>query len=167
MGVVACNGHDTPAFWDALKNGRHGIATLPNIAPDQHGTTFGGAVALDDTEVAGGDKRAARRKDRFVLLALKAAREAMQMAGQADGNWDDPFKVATIVGSGIGGLNTIETELRNFIDRGSPGQPVLVPKMIVDSAAGDISTHTEQKARTTASRPPVRLLRTVSVILSN
>ena len=140
MGVVACNGHDTPAFWDALKNGRHGIATLPNIAADQHGTTFGGAVALDDTEVADGDKRAARRKDRFVLLALKAAREAMLQAGQADGNWDDPFKVATIVGSGIGGLNTIETELRNFIDRGARRvSPFLVPKMIVDSAAGDIS----------------------------
>ena len=140
MGVVACNGHDTASFWDALQAGRHGIATLPSISPDAHGTTFGGAVDLDDVALADGDKRAARRKDRFVLLALKAAREAMEQAGHADGEWEDPFKIATIVGSGIGGLKTIESELRNFIDRGARRvSPFLVPKMIVDSAAGDIS----------------------------
>ena len=56
------------------------------LLPDQHGTTFGGAVNLDDTALADGDKRAARRKDRFVLVGLKsgqrshAARQAMLMA---------------------------------------------------------------------------------------
>ena len=66
-GVRACNGHDTASFIDALKHGRHGIARLEGM--DQHATRFAGTVKLDNETLAG-DKRTARRKDRFVLLAL-------------------------------------------------------------------------------------------------
>ena len=64
----------------------------------------------------------------------------MKSSGLDYKNWADPFRVATIVGSGIGGLQTIEDELKVMTDRGPHRvSPFLVPKMIVDSAAGDIS----------------------------
>ncbi len=139
MGALACNGVNVPEFWDALSNGRHGIAPLTGFTT-VHATTFGGQVKLDDLALAKGDRRTARRKDRFVLLALVAAEEAMVQAGFTGKDWADPFKVATIIGSGIGGLGTIETEHTTLIQRGPTRvSPFLVPKMIVDSAAGDVS----------------------------
>ncbi|HYE06092.1 MAG TPA: beta-ketoacyl-ACP synthase II [Planctomycetota bacterium] len=139
LGVVACNGLDVASFWDAIKAGRHGIATLPALV-GKYTTTFGGAVALDNLALAGGDTKIARRKDRFVLLGLKAAAEAMADCGLDYKNWKNPFRVATIVGSGIGGLATIEEEHTTLMQRGATRvSPMLVPKMIVDSSAGDIS----------------------------
>jgi beta-ketoacyl-acyl-carrier-protein synthase II len=142
MGVLACNGLDVPSYWDALQNGRHGIANLTNLDVTNHKTKFGGQVAHSNEQLATmfGDAKAARRKDRFVLLSLVAAAEAMKMAGFKGKDWADPFRVATIVGSGIGGLSTIEGEHEVFRTRGPHRvSPFLVPKMIVDSAAGDIS----------------------------
>ena len=145
MGIVACNGLDVPSFWDALTNGRQGIGPITLIDPTAHGTKFAGQVPLDNLTLAGGDRKIQRRKDRFVLLALKAAAEAVAMANfpkGADGKpaWKDPFRVATIMGAGIGGLSTIEEEHKTLLERGpSRVSPMLVPKMIVDSSAGDVS----------------------------
>jgi len=142
MGVLACNGRDTASYWDALKNGRHGIAALTHVDVENHKTKFGGQVNINNLELATalGDPKGARRKDRFVLLALTAAAEAMKSSGLDYKNWADPFRVGTIVGSGIGGLQTIEDEVKVMTDRGPHRvSPFLVPKMIVDSAAGDIS----------------------------
>lgn len=145
MGIVACNGLDVPSFWDALTNGRHGIGPITLIDAANHGTKFAGQVPLDNLALAGGDRKMVRRKDRFVLLALKAAAEAVAMANfpkGADGKpaWKDPFRVATIMGAGIGGLATIEEEHKTLLERGpSRVSPMLVPKMIVDSSAGDVS----------------------------
>ena len=139
MGVLACNGLTVAEFWDALKNGRHGIGPIQGLSRP-HTTTFAGQIRLDDLALANGDRRIARRKDRFVHLALRAAAEAMKMSGLDYKNWKDPFRVATIIGAGIGGLGTIEAEHDVLRDRGPTRvSPFLVPKMIVDSAAGDVS----------------------------
>lgn len=142
MGVLACNGKDVASYWEALQAGRHGIGPITHIDTEKHKTKFGGQVTLSNAELAAiiGDPKAARRKDRFVLLALVAAAEAMRSSGIDFKNWPDPFRVATIVGSGIGGLQTIEDEVKVMVERGPHRvSPFLVPKMIVDSAAGDIS----------------------------
>ncbi len=140
MGVLACNGTDVASYWDALISGRHGIAPITTIDTTHFETKFAGAVPLDNLALAGGDRKQARRKDRYQLLALKAAVEALASSGIPPKSWADPFRVATIVGSGIGGLQTIEEEHTTLMQRGpSRVSPMLVPKMIVDSAAGDIS----------------------------
>ncbi len=140
MGVLACNGLNTNEFWDALKAGRHGIATFTEIDVSNHKTKFGGVVHLDNTGLVIGDLKQAKRKDRFVLLALKAAHEAMESSGLDYKNWENPFRVGCVVGSGIGGLKTIQEEYATMLQRGPTRvSPFLVPKMIVDSAAGDIS----------------------------
>jgi len=138
-GVLACNGTDSASFWDALVNGRHGIGPITRFDASNYATHFAGEVPLSDEELADGDTRVVRRKDRFVLLALRAAREALGASG-FDGQWADPFRVGVIVGSGIGGLTTIEHEHSVLLERGPRRvSPFLIPRMIVDSAAGDIS----------------------------
>jgi 3-oxoacyl-[acyl-carrier-protein] synthase II len=140
MGVLACNGNDLPSFWDALKHGRHGVAPITTMDMAAFETKFAGVVGVSNADLTVGDKKNARRKDRFVHLAIKAAVEAMGMSGLDHKNWKNPFRVATVIGSGIGGLQTIAEEVTVLGTRGpSRVSPFLVPKMIVDSAAGDIS----------------------------
>lgn len=140
MGALACNGLDVPSFWNALKEGRHGIGPITRLDVSKHQTKFGGQVPLESAQLVIGDPKQVRRKDRFVLLALRAAHEAMTSSGLDWKNWSDPYRVATIIGAGVGGLMTIEEEYKTFLERG-PGRvsAMLVPKMIVDSAAGDVS----------------------------
>ncbi|TVR11447.1 MAG: beta-ketoacyl-[acyl-carrier-protein] synthase II [Planctomycetota bacterium] len=142
-GALASNGSDSASYWQALLAGTSGIGPITQFDHSNHGTHFAGEVKLSDGELAeafGGDAKTARRKDRFVLLVLKAAHEAMQASGLDYRNWADPFRVGVIVGAGIGGLKTIEGEVAVLNDRGPRRvSPFLVPKMIVDSAAGDIS----------------------------
>jgi 3-oxoacyl-[acyl-carrier-protein] synthase II len=140
MGVVACNGATVPAYWDSLQAGRHGIGPITAIRVDDLGTRFAGSVPIDNVALAGGDTKVARRKDRFVLLALKACAEAMADAGITGKDWADPFRIGCVAGSGIGGIQTIEDEHKVLLERGpSRVSPMLVPKMIVDSVAGDLS----------------------------
>ncbi len=140
MGVLAANGIGVDAFWSATTAGRGGIGPTTRIDPEQHATSFCGEVDLDDVELTDGDRRGARRKDRYSLLAIKAAAEAMAMAGLEKGSLSDPFRIGVVVGSGIGGLRTIELEHAAFVEKGPRRvSAFLVPKMIVDSAAGDIS----------------------------
>ena len=142
-GVATCNALNTADYWQALQNGKSGISPITHFDTEAFGTHFGGQVPMTDLELAeefSGDGKAARRKDRFVLLALKAAKEAMDNSGLDYQNWADPFRVGVIVGAGIGGLTTIENEVNVMNERGPRRvSPFLVPKMIVDSAAGDIS----------------------------
>lgn len=143
VGVLTCNGNNRDEFWDALVAGRHGIGPITQFDASNHGTHFAGEVKRTTVELAeaiGGDGKTARRKDRFVLLALAAAKEAMDNAGLENHGWADPFRVGVIVGAGIGGLRTIEENLEVLHKRGPHRvSPFMVPKMIVDSAAGDIS----------------------------
>ncbi len=140
MGVLTCNGQSIDSFWDALQNGRQGIGPITMIKADDLDTRFAGQVPLDNLALSGGDKKMERRKDRFVLLALKAAAEAMAHSGLDYKNWKDPFRVATVIGSGIGGLQTMEDQMLLMQERGpSRVSPMLIPRMISDSAAGDVS----------------------------
>ena len=140
MGALACNGANVASMWSAVCAGRHGIVPITWFDASQHATRFAGRVPLDQAQLAGDEPKLARRKDRFVLLALRAAQEAMAMAGLTRDSWADPFRVCTVIGSGIGGMQTIEEEHATFLSRG-PGRvsPMLVPKMIINSAAGDVS----------------------------
>ena len=139
-GAVSPLGMDAAAFIARSTNGESGIANITAFPTAELETRFAGVVPEDDLLLAGGDRRMAHRKDRFVLLAMRAAREAVAHAGLDPGRWPDPFRVGVVIGTGIGGMVTLNREVQVMQNRG-PGRvsPFLIPRMISNMASGDIA----------------------------
>jgi 3-oxoacyl-[acyl-carrier-protein] synthase II len=138
MGVVSPVGIGVSAFWDSLKAGRSGIHDITAFDVAEYTTRFGGYIdEFDPSAVI--DRKEQRRMSRFQQMAMVAAAEAMADSGLeiTDANAE---RVGVIVGSGIGGLHTMEEQTGVLLARGpSRISPLLVPMMIVDLAAGHIS----------------------------
>ena len=138
MGVVAPNGNDVGAFWDALVNGRSGIGPIALFDAAEHKVKIAGQVKdFDLSSIL--EPKEARRTDRFVQFALYASMQATQDAG-LDPAREDPERVGVIFGSGIGGIGTMETQHSILKERGPRRvSPFFVPMMICDMSAGMIS----------------------------
>jgi 3-oxoacyl-[acyl-carrier-protein] synthase II len=139
VGVVTPTGVGTEAMWDSLANGRSGISAIEHFDASAYTTRFGGYIKdFDPGDVL--DKKEARRMARFQQFAMVAADEAMRDAGLAEIDEALGLRAGCIVGSGIGGIGTMEEQHAILLERGpSRVTPFLVPMMIVDLAAGHIS----------------------------
>jgi len=138
MGVVSCVGNNVPDFWAALKAGKSGLGRITLFDASGFDSKIAGEVkGLDFTRFL--EPKEVKRTDRFILLACAAADEAIRDAG-IDMNAIDPARCGVIIGSGIGGIATLEAEHAKLMSRG-PGRvsPFLIPMMIPDMAAGIIS----------------------------
>jgi 3-oxoacyl-[acyl-carrier-protein] synthase II len=123
-GVVTSLGEGADAFFDALLEGRSGIVD-------------GLSDCRDFDPEAHIDPRAARRMDRFTQLGLVASLEAAAEAGVSD---CDPDRIAVILGTGIGGLTTLQEQCTSFLERGERGvSPNFVPMMMPNAAAGQVA----------------------------
>jgi 3-oxoacyl-[acyl-carrier-protein] synthase II len=138
MGVVSPIGIGVEAYWDSLKNGRSGVGLLTFFDTADYPCKI-------DAEVKGFepekyiDKKTIRRMDRFTQFALAAADMAVRDAGLDTGKVD-PERVGVIVGSGIGGLSTIEEEHTVLRERGARRvSPFLIPRLIPNIAPGEIA----------------------------
>lgn len=138
MGAVSASGLNVGEFWDNMKNGRCGISPIESFdVTDCEVKVAAEAKNYDPLQYF--DKRELRRTDRFTQFALVAADEAMKDCG-TDFSDLDPYRVGVIVGSGIGGFHSIETEYRKFMEKGGNRVSVFfVPMMIINMAAGSIS----------------------------
>jgi 3-oxoacyl-[acyl-carrier-protein] synthase II len=139
IGVVTCTGVGTEAMWDSLVHGRSGIKPIEHFDVSEYPTRFAGYI--DDFDPGSNvDKKEARRMSRFQQFSMVAAAEAMRDAGLEEIPEELAPRAGCIVGSGIGGLGTMEEQTAILNERG-PGRisPFLVPMMIVDLAAGQIS----------------------------
>src|SRR5262249_3356051 len=128
-------------FWHGLCAGRSGIGLIEQFDTSAFKVKFGGEVKNFKPETFL-DARTARRLDRFAQFALAAAVLAVQDSGIDFAGLKDPYRAGTIVGSGIGGLNEFEEQHSNYRDKG-PGRisPFVIPKMIANAAAGNVSIH--------------------------
>ena len=138
MGVVTPIGIGKEAFWDSLKNGRSGVGRLTLFDASDY-------TCQIDAEVKGFqpedyiEKKTIRRMDRFTQFAYAAADMAIRDAG-LDSAKVDPDRVGIIVGTGIGGLSTIEEEHSVLLKRGARRvSPFLIPKLISNMAPGEIA----------------------------
>jgi len=123
-GVVTSLGEGADAFFDALVAGRSGIVD-----------GLSAATAFDPEQHI--DPRAARRMDRFTQFGLVAALEA---AAEGAVSECDPDRVAVLLGTGVGGLNTLQEQLISFLERGERGvSPNFVPMMMPNAAAGHVA----------------------------
>ncbi len=139
MGCVTCTGIGVDSLWDSLSAGRSGITPITHFDASAYPTRFSGYVHdFDPSAVL--DSKEARRMSRFQQFAVVAADEALRDAGLEAIDEELAPRAGCIVGSGIGGLQTMEEQSALVAERG-PGRtsPFLVPMMIVDLAAGHIS----------------------------
>ena len=141
LGVLSCIGNDVKTFWDNLKNGVCGIDYITEFPTDNLVVKIGGMIRNFNPEEYGMDKPFVRKQDPFTVFAMASAYQAMQDSGLVSGENIDPARLATYVGSGIGGFQTIQRELEKFFEDSS-GQwisPNFVPTMISDMAGGQIA----------------------------
>ncbi len=140
FGAVSPLGGDAPTFLRRMRLGHSGVASITAFDTSALETRFAAAVPLTDEELADGDRRQVRRKDRFVLMALRATREALAHAGLVARAWADPYRVAVQIGTGIGGIGTLTRELGTLLERGAGRvSPFLIPRMIGNMASGDVA----------------------------
>ena len=138
MGLITSVGNTPETFWNSVVNGKSGIKTLTGLNPDEYTSKVAGQV-LDFDPLKYFDAKDARRIDRFSQFAVAAAEHAVEDS-KLDMTKENPTRVGVMVGSGIGGLATIEEAHARLLKRGPRGvSPFLIPKMIVDLAAGHIS----------------------------
>ncbi len=140
IGAVSPVGLNVAENWDAIVAGRSGIAPITHF--DAAGRGFGTQIAA---EVKGFDPtirlttKEVRRMDRVIQLAVVAAFEAVESAGLAI-TPENADRIGVIVGSGIGGLATLEQQAQVLAERGPKRvSPFLIPMMIADMPAGQIS----------------------------
>lgn len=135
LGAVSCIGGDVTAIWNNIKAGKGGIAPITHFDTEGHTATIAGEVKDLDVE-RWADPKEIKRMDRYAQFAMVAAAQAMEDSGYVvdDSNSE---RVGVVVGSGIGGITTLEAEQEKYAARGPKRvSPLLVPMMIGDMAAG-------------------------------
>ena len=139
IGLLTPVGRGAGKVFDALCRGESGIHAVPAEDPLRQGVeVVGSAPQVTPAEVLKpGEGRAV---DRFILLALAAAEDAMADAGLEVGGNADPERVGVVVGSGAGGLATFEDQSRGRIERGRAAvSPYLLPGFLPNMAAARIA----------------------------
>jgi 3-oxoacyl-[acyl-carrier-protein] synthase II len=142
IGAISDLGGDAATTIDAMVNGRSGVGPIQSSAfdpwKDEWAVTIGGEVKDFDPSVVV-DVREARRIDRFSLLGMAAAKEAVEHSG-VDFGAIDPLRAGAVIGSGIGGIGTIEDGV-NLLSKRGPRRlsPFTVPRLMVNSCAGHVS----------------------------
>ena len=139
LGTVTDVGNTVPEFWNALIEGKSGIGPITLFTPTpEWSVTFAGEVRNLQPEKRI-DPKSIQRMDRFSVFGMCAAEEAVADSGM-DFSQGDPYRYGVAIGSGIGGIDTIEVGLRKLFDRGPRSvSPFVVPKLMVNALAGNVS----------------------------
>ncbi|MEG2809814.1 MAG: beta-ketoacyl-ACP synthase II, partial [Akkermansia sp.] len=139
IGVVSPLGNDFKSTWEGLKTGRNGIDLIKSMDTTDYPAKIAGEVKDFDPTPFFSSPKDARRVDRYTHFAVAAAKMAVQDAG-LDVDAEDKTRVGVMIGSGIGGLGTLETQYKMLLERG-PGRvsPFMIPYMISNIASGIIA----------------------------
>jgi 3-oxoacyl-[acyl-carrier-protein] synthase II len=142
LGVITPIGNTVDDFWNGLLAGKSGAGRLTAFDPSRFSSQIAAEVKNFDPKQFMSDKEL-RRFDRFVRFGLGASKLAVENGG-LDLDKEDTNRIGVYVGSGIGGLHTIEKELTAYHQRGpekgpSKITPFLIPMLIANMAAGHIS----------------------------
>ncbi len=138
MGAVSPIGNTAEEMWQSARDGRCGIGPITHFDTSPHKVKLAGEVKdLDVTRYI--DKREARRMDLFTQYAMVAAIQAYEDSGIVYENID-PTRFGVDISSGIGGINTVESEYERGQQRGFDRvSPFFVPMDICNLAAGNVA----------------------------
>lgn len=139
MGAITPLGNDVASFWDGLISGRSGIRRVEAFETDGYPCKVGGEVlGFDPGDYM--DPKDAKRNDRYTQFAVAASRMAMENARLKAADLEDPVRFGCIVGSGIGGLDTIEKQTFRLWENGPRRvSPFMIPMLIGNMASGVVA----------------------------
>jgi 3-oxoacyl-[acyl-carrier-protein] synthase II len=135
LGVITSIGHDAETYWASLLAGRCGIQRVTQFDPTDYACQIGAEVRdWDVTQHM--DPKEARRNDRYTHFGFVAAKQAVKDAG-LDMAGEDSERVGVVIGSGIGGMNTYEAQLKVLAERGPRKvSPFTIPSLIGNICSG-------------------------------
>ncbi len=141
LGVVSPVGNDAETAWQNVLAGRSGIGPITHFDVSDFSTRFGGCVKDFDASPYLPPKEQ-RKIDPFMHYGIAAAHQAIRQAG-LDGPAYGPERVGVAIGSGIGGIGTIEANYEKYRQAESPrkSSPFFVPGSIINMISGHVSIH--------------------------
>ncbi len=149
MGAVTPIGNSVDEFWTNAKAGTVGIDEITKFSTADYKVKL--AAELKDFDAtAYMDRKEARRMDPFCQYAIAASIEAMKDSG-LEVTEENADRIGVIIGSGIGGLGTIEAETKKLLEKG-PGRvsPLMIPMAIGNMAAGNVAIRHGLKGKCTS-----------------
>ena len=117
MGVITSLGESVDEMWESLCAGKSGVKPITRWDASKYPVRFGGECTDFDIAKYGVDVREAKRLDRFAQFGMAASINAVKDSG-IDLTKGDASRHGVIIGSGIGGIETIEEQNRVLVDRG-------------------------------------------------
>ncbi len=138
MGAITPIGLSVDEFWNSVKEGKTGFSEITKFDTTEYKCKLAAEVkGFEGKNYM--DAKAAKRMELFCQYAVAASKEAMTDSGISI-ELEDPFRFGVAVGSGIGSLQIIEKEYAKLLEKGpAKVNPLLVPLMISNMAAGNVS----------------------------
>ena len=148
LGAITPIGNSVDEFWSNIKRGCVGIDNITRFDTSEYKVKLAAEVKNFQAKDYM-DFKSAKRMAKFSQYAVAAAKEAMEDAGLCMEK-EDPFRCGVIIGSGIGSLETVESEYTKIQEKG-PGRvnPLMVPMMISNMAAGNVAIQFGMKGKCT------------------
>lgn len=138
VGIISPIGIGKEEFTDSLRKGKSGVDKITLFDASEYPTKIAAEVKnfVPENYI---DKKKIRRMDRFCQFAFSAAKMAIEDSG-LNLEKEDKTRIGVIIGSGIGGISTIESEMSVLLNKGhSRVSPFLIPMEIINIAAGEIA----------------------------
>ncbi|MEI6255403.1 MAG: beta-ketoacyl-ACP synthase II [Planctomycetota bacterium] len=140
LGVVTSLGRAVETFWDRILRGESGIGPITLFDVSGYRVQFGGEVHWEPEREDIANYKELKRLDRYTQFAIAAAKDAVAGSG-LDFSKEDPFRCGVVIGSGIGGLWEFEAQEERLLFKGiDKVSPFTIPKLIVNSASGHVSS---------------------------
>ena len=138
LGAITPIGNNTEEFWESIKEGKCGIDEITHFDTTNYKVKLAAEVKGYNAEEHF-DRRSAKRMDKFSQYAIVAAREAWNDS-KLDSTTENMERVGVILGSGIGGLETMQADIANLIQKGPDRvSPMFIPMSICNMAAGNVA----------------------------
>ncbi|MFW2406032.1 MAG: beta-ketoacyl-ACP synthase II [Gammaproteobacteria bacterium] len=139
LGIISPVGNDLQTAWAAVASGKSGIGPIEEFDVSDFSTRFGGSIrGFDVSEYM--TPKDARKIDQFMHYGIASAEQAIDQAGLSIETYA-PERIGVAIGSGIGGIGTIEANFEKYMNAGSPRKisPFFVPGSIINMTAGHVS----------------------------
>ncbi|HHT49460.1 MAG TPA: beta-ketoacyl-ACP synthase II [Firmicutes bacterium] len=141
LGVISALGLDLDTFWRNIQQGNSGVSLIESFDASAFDTKIAAEVK-DFVPTDYLEKKDARHMDRFTQFAVVAAQQGLEDSGIRITEENAP-EVGVIIGSGIGGLKTMEEQTRRLLEKGPKRvSPFFIPMIIPDMASGHVSIYT-------------------------